>query len=657
MANFNMFGRNISITKQEDSYTPQNKKMVNKAIQTLKTYMNDKAELDNRIIENERWYRLQHWDMINGQDGKQSGEEPEPVTGFLFSTLVQKHSDYMDNYPIPTTLPREESDIDTSDTLTEILPVILRLNDFKNTYSLVCWDKLKHGFGVYGTFWDNNKSNGLGDVSVEAIDILGLYWEMGVDNMDDSDNVFLISLLSEKKLQDDFSKKSKGKRIVEPKRYAHSKGDISEMTVVVDWYYKKTNDQGKKVLHLCKFIDSNDIIFMSEEEPEYAENGIEPLNMTEDEPHELDVPMDNPQNMDGIPTDNEIVGPDYISNGFYEHGKFPFDIDVLFPDKASMVGFGYIDLLKSPQIYIDKLDQIITTNAYKAGKVRHFVKRDGFVNPDDINDYEKELIETNGFPSEVVKQFQLNTLDTYIITHRQSKIDELKEIAANNEFNRGEGGKGVTAASAIQLLVEEGNKTSRDMISHTYYVLENVFAKVIEILAQFYDESRTFRITKPNGGGMKYNNKDLQYKFTEFNNKGLKEQPIDMPQGVNPEQYGLKFRKPVFDIEVVAEKRAPHQTAAYNAMAMEFFNNGFFNPDRALEALAAIELMQFDGQEGIKETITKNNSLIESVKAMQQNMEQLNNENTKLKAIVQNQTGRNLGVNEEAVRKGLITNG
>lgn len=662
---FNAFGHNISITRNNESLTSSDRRKVTQAIVTLKEYMKEKAEFDNRVIENERWYRGLYWDLINGDSTKNSKtKEPEPVTSFLFSTVVQKHADCMDNFPKPTTLPREESDIETSETLTEVLPVILKLNKFKKAYSLASYDKIKHGVGIYGTFWDSDKADGLGDVTVKAINLLNLYWEMGVDDIEDSDNVFMLSLLSEKKLADDFGINEKAKRVVEPKRYAHAKGDITKMTVVVDWYYKKVNSEGKKVLHLCKFIDSNNIIFMSEQEPEYAETGVEPPKEMQNvaaptEMGNLDGNDAAPDldNITDITTEEQAVNHDYIEEGLYDHCQFPFDLDILFPDKSSMVGFGYIDILKNPQIYIDKLDQIISSNALKAGKVRHFVKREGFANPDAVLDYDQEIIETNGNPNDVVKQFQLNTLHPYIMQHRQSKINELKEIASNNEFNRGEGGKGVTAAAAIQMLQEEGNKTSRDMISYTYEVLENVFSKIIHLLGQFYDENRTFRITKPNGEGIEFNNRKLNYDFIKFNNAGLKMQETPPPAGVSPEVFGIKYRKPIFDIEVVAEKKSPYTQAAYNAMSMEMFGAGFFNPDRALEAQAAMGLMQFEGKEEIKKTIMENNSVHEAVKMMQQNMERMNQENVKLKAIVQEFTGKNLGVNAQQLKKEMSING
>ena len=53
---------------------PIDKKAVERAIQTLKDYKGGKANLETRIVEEERWWKLRHWDVIRGKKAP-SGEE------------------------------------------------------------------------------------------------------------------------------------------------------------------------------------------------------------------------------------------------------------------------------------------------------------------------------------------------------------------------------------------------------------------------------------------------------------------------------------------------------------------------------------------------------------------------------------------------------
>jgi hypothetical protein len=81
------------------------KEEVQKASQTLREYRQGKANLERRIVDNEQWYKLRHWECM--RDKKQ---EVQPTSAWLFNCIANKHADAMDNYPSPNVLPREEGD-------------------------------------------------------------------------------------------------------------------------------------------------------------------------------------------------------------------------------------------------------------------------------------------------------------------------------------------------------------------------------------------------------------------------------------------------------------------------------------------------------------------------------------------------------------------
>ena len=148
---------------------------VRKAIETLKKYKSGKANLQQKIVDNERWWKMQHWDIIRKRAAAEN--EPEPVTGYLFNTIANKHADAMDNYPEPTVLPRERMDQPEAESLTTIIPLVVEKSEFEETYSDAWWYKLKHGFVVYGTFWNHTLENGLGDIDIRYIDAYYRDWE------------------------------------------------------------------------------------------------------------------------------------------------------------------------------------------------------------------------------------------------------------------------------------------------------------------------------------------------------------------------------------------------------------------------------------------------------------------------------------------------
>ena len=143
--------------------------------------------------------------------------------------------------------------------------------------------------------------------------------------------------------------------------------------------------------------------------------------------------------------------------------KFPFVMDVLYPDEDSPVGFGLVDIIKNPQMYIDKMDAIISKNAMISGKTRFMIKDNGGLNEYELTDLSKDIIHVAGSVSdENIRELQAKPLHGFIIQHRRNKIDELKEISGNLEFQQGNVTGGVTAYSAIVALQQAGEKLSRD---------------------------------------------------------------------------------------------------------------------------------------------------------------------------------------------------
>ena len=415
----------------------------------------------------------------------------------------------------------------------------------------------------------------MGDIDVSFVDALNLFWEPGITDIQDSRNFFSVSLKDNDLLEQehpDLKGKLQG-QIIDVKQYVYDDNvDVTEKSVVVDWYYKRKTPEGKTVLHLCKFVGEN-ILFASENEP------------------------------------------DKYPNGFYDHGEYPFVFDVLFPEEGTPVGFGYIAIMKSPQMYIDKLSQVILENAVMYTKPRYFSKKNVGINLEQFKDWSQPIVDVEGdINEERLRPIEVTPVNTNVLNVLQMKIDELKETSANRDFNQGGTGSGVTSGAALAVLSEAGNKTSRDMISASYRSFTKECYLAIELMRQFYDESRSFRITGETG----------RYEYTQYNNAMLKGQPIGPAyEGQPMEEYAGATRRPVFDIVIKPQKRSPYSKLAQNELAKELYNLGFFNPQLADQSLTAMELMDFDGEEKVKEKVQQGQTLMNMVGQMQQMMQKM----------------------------------
>lgn len=173
------------------------KEQVRKARQTLAKYKEGKAVLDKRIVSNEQWWKLRHWGEI-GYD--KDDTRPMPASAWLFNSLANKHADAMDNIPEPAVLPREKSDEEVAKQLSLILPAILERCGYEKLYSDGWWYKLKNGSMCTAVVWDPDADGGMGDIAIRNVDILNLFWEPGIKDIEESANLFYVTLVDRERL-------------------------------------------------------------------------------------------------------------------------------------------------------------------------------------------------------------------------------------------------------------------------------------------------------------------------------------------------------------------------------------------------------------------------------------------------------------------------
>lgn len=557
---------------------------IGRAVEDLQKYADGKRSVDNKATENQMWWRLRHWDAISETN---EGRKANVSVGsaWTINSLLNKHADIMDSFPKPNVLPREADDEQEAQMLTSIIPTILEQNDYEQVYRTMGWDFCIDGACITGVFWDKNKHEGMGDVSIQNIDVHNLFWQPGVEDIQDSAKVYHVSIedvdavrIMHPEIADKIGPEEDGTIV----KYIHDDNiDTSNCVPVINMYYKKTIAQDvptgivdretgipltvqipKTVVHLA-IIVGDQLAFCSENEAGYEE-------------------------------------------GFYAHGKYPFVIRRCFPIKDSPWGFGYLDIMKNPQKDIDKLDQAIIKNALMKAKPRFWIKKNAEFNADDFANWNNELVEVGaGDLGQSIRQIDVDTVPPAAQNHLVQKIEELKETSGNRDFSQGSTASGVTAASAIAALQEAGSKLSRDINKEMYRGSREEYYLIIELVRQFYDETRSFRIDDGMGG----------YTFADYNNNGIK-QDIPLPDGTT------RHRRPMFDIEVTAEKSSPFSRAAQNETAKELYGLGLFAPENSQPALVCIDMMEFEGKDKVKQQIEQNSIFLQQFQGAMQLIQQ-----------------------------------
>ena len=545
--------------READRGTGMTRERVLEATQTLMRYKAGKNSVDQRVIRAQQWWRMRNWEMIEAERDTKGATRRKSATAWLWNCIVGKHADAIDSYPEPVILPRVADDKEQAQRLSEIVPVVMEMNDFEETYNDCQWQKLQEGTGVTGVFWDKEKLNGMGDIAITKTNILNLFWEPGITDIQESRNLFFVYLVDNDELESRYPQlqgKTHGNTLVTAKYRTDDNVPTDGKSAVVDWYYH-TWQGGQKLLQLCTFC------------------GDEILYSTENE---------------GI--------------SLYDDGEYPFVLDPLFPVEGSPAGYGYIDIGKDVQTDIDTLNQAMVLNTAAGATPRYFMRKDGGINEAEFADLSKPLVHVNGnLGSDSVIPIQAAQMSGNALNMLQQKIDELKFITGNTDVNNGGVPSGVTAASAIAALKEDAGRSSKDSTKAAYRAYRKIVTMVIERIRQFYDIQRQFRILGENG----------KEQFISFSNAGIR--PQRLAGGLGLEQA---MRKPVFDIDVRAQRENAYTKMSQNELALQFLQMGMFSPNLTDQAMMALDMMDFKGKDEIREKIEQQGTLLDTLQKIGQ---------------------------------------
>ncbi len=492
------------------------KELIADAIESFRLYKADREPLMARIRDNEAFYRRSYERLYSNISNTLSSDTP-----LIFAAIENCRADAIDNYPGVNIIEREPEGTEVAELLSKVVEAQLEISDFKSVYKENIRNKLKYGTAVYGVFYDGDT----GDIDIRCIDIADVYVDMNIPDIQQSRFLFINAAVENELLCEQypqFSDLFSGDAQLEGIRDTHT---LKDRTNITDCYYKKPDG----CVHMMKLC--GDVVIAATEDMQGYEGGL------------------------------------------YAHKQYPVVFDTLYPCENSPFGFGMIDIGKSTQITINKLDDAICENIMCASKPRYLTKRNGGINEEEFCDISKCIVHYEG-DTDSIRAIDHSAINEYFLSHREYKKDELKEILANRDFQQGGTNGGVTAASAIETLRQAGEKRSRAIINDTYDSFKKIVFMTIELMRQFFSESRTYRISDPMG----------QKAFAPFSGDMLYTHSAD-------------HRALMFDIDVVIQRENPYSRESINKTVLELWGSGVLDPQNREQAIVALKNMQFDGKE------------------------------------------------------------
>ncbi len=572
----------------------------------LQKYKAGKASLERRVLAAENWWKLRNR-VQEAKDGHGGPEGYQSESGWLHNVIVSKHADAMEAYPEPIILPREPGDAEEARLLSAVLPCILEQNRFEKTYDAAMWQKLKTGTAAYRVVWDGDKLGGLGDIRIDRVDLLNLFWEPGIDDIQLSRYLFCTHLEDRDLLSQRYPQlrgRMDGSAFRATRFVYDDAVDLSDKVTVIEVYYKT-----RGTLHYCKYVGDT-VLYATENRDPVGGDPSFPVGATLGVAREPGAEIRQTGDRKGRPYGGDPsipVGagetPETGSSelGLYAHGRYPFVLDPLFPVEGSPCGYGFVDLCANAQTAIDLMRTAFVKNTLVGATPRYFQRIDGSVNEEEFTDLSRPLVHVSGnLGEDSLRQIGFAGLPGVYVSVLESTIRELRETSGNTETANGTMNVGVTAASAIAALQEASGKGSRDATRASYAAFGEIVELCIELIRQFYTLPRQFRITGEQG-----------MDFLSYGNAGL------LPRQQFAGGLPLGLSQPVFDVKVCAQKRSAYTRLSQNELAMELYRLGLFAPGNEQQALGLLQLMEFDGKEELQRRLEAGLALEEKLRELQ----------------------------------------
>lgn len=526
-------------------------------LRVLQKYKAGKTNTERRIISAENWWKLRN-STEELTKSELFSKDFVSKSGWLHNVITSKHADAMEAYPEPNILARESGDKGEAVMLSAIIPCVLEQNKFEKTYSDVMWGKQKYGTGAYKVVWDKNKLGGLGDIGVEKVNLLNVFWEPGVTDIQKSRYFFHTELCDKDVLKERYPDKLAGgvhdSGFVSSKFLYDDNVDTENKATIIECYYHKIVG-GKNTLQYVKFVGDT-VLYATENEPSMAARGL------------------------------------------YDHGKYPYVFDALYPIEGSPCGYGYVDVCQNPQLEIDLLKTSFIKNARVGAIPRYFTSTESGLNESELLDLSKPLVHVPNVREDALRPVDHRGIDGSYMNLLEWDVNELRETSGNTETSTGSTSSGVTAASAIAALQEASGKGSRDATKASYRAYAEIIELCIELIRQFYDMPRKFRILGQYG----------MEQYISYTNAGIQPQSQGSAFGQD-----MGTRLPVFDIKVSAQKQNVYTKVTQNELAIQLFNLGFCNPQMTDQALMCLDMMDFEGKDKIMQKIAQNGTMFDKL--------------------------------------------
>ena len=492
----------------------------------------------------------------------------------LKSTINNVVADQMLSMPEAKLMPETAGQQDAADDLQDMVHyVIYCANDFENLHYRRCEDFYGPGTAVTQVAWDADMNYGKGEIALIRWPLEAFLWDPTADNLQDCRAVMKVSWHPLSWYRAHWPEEGKyvgsekgaysGVGMTEPIEHVEHQND-EQRALLIEYWWREYNAKTRRYTINVAFAAGNALL-----------------------DKQLDV---------------------------YDHGLYPFVIDVHDSVEGSLAGEGLVHELAPMMRYINRYAAYADMNARMSSKGRMLVRRGSGIDREALTDWQNDVIEgdqiTQGDAWNWMQNQPFNGTITQLMTMFQS---DLKADSGANQFTRGETTGGIVSGKAINSLIQAGGKVASMRTEQLKYGFKTMVEQIIWLMSQFYEDDRVMMIT---------------------GRKGKRELKVDTKKLFGSRKKG-SVAPPPYSVQIEVSSRDPQRIANQNQMFMEAYTMSA-QAQQFFPLSALFEILNLDGKDRILPVIKGNEHYQEQMQALQQQVEQMSQQMEQMQAENQN---------------------
>lgn len=552
----------------------EEQKLVDEAYGRLRVWRDGCREVHERAKESRLILLLQD----PKQDAETAGRRKDKQTiqlQTLKSTFNNCVADQMDNMPEALMLPETKELETVAEDLTDVVRFIMARNNYESLHRRRVEDCFCTGTSVTQVMWDESMDNGKGNVAVFRWPIESFLWDPVADDIQNGRAVFKVSWHPKSwfeqhypdKVDEIGSDESVYDGLGVPKSQEETRPADEPRTMLVEYWYRLYDAKKKRYTINVAYLAGGVLL----------------------------------EDMKDV----------------YNHGMYPFVLDVYTPIEGLPVGDGLIQECAPMMRYVNRYQSYIDMNLRMSSKGRLLVDRNAGLDKSALLDWENDVVEGDRIDTSALQWMQ-NQPFTGAATQQLLQLQtDIKQDSGQNQFTRGETAGGVTAASAISALQEAGGKITRLRTNVLNQGYRAIVEQVMWLINQFYDNKRVLFITGRE-------------------NRPDERRQIDAsPKRLFGSSKNGALPAPPYIVQVQIQRRNPLRQQAQNELFMQAYSYAA-QANQPFPLSVLFHLLHVDGKERILPEILKYETMHQQMQEMAEQNAQLLADNQRLATEAQN---------------------